>query len=148
MKDHAAAVVSDAAFEKRAERWPESTPDTKEAYFIRDVFDSASLPSSRNDLLSYDFALRATPSPRRHVPPGCSRDRRQVRSRDPVFFQSPFWCANVALTVNALPPGGYRVAIGDARPTRAAGASVYTTLRTMPRAKRPRYMREADDVEA
>ena len=95
--------MSDAAFEKRAERWPESTPDTKEAYFIRDVFDSASLPSSRNDLLSYDFALRAPPSPRRHVPPGCSRDRRQVRSRDPVFLQSPFWCANVALTVIVLP---------------------------------------------
>ncbi len=42
IKDHAASVVSDEAFEKRAERWSEDTPDTKEAYFIRDVFDSAS----------------------------------------------------------------------------------------------------------
>ncbi|KZT67697.1 asparagine synthase [Daedalea quercina L-15889] len=39
MKDHAAAVVSDEAFAKRAERWPVSTPDTKEAYWIREIFD-------------------------------------------------------------------------------------------------------------
>ena len=44
IKDHAASSVSDDAFAKRAERWPESTPDTKEAYFIRDVFDSGSPP--------------------------------------------------------------------------------------------------------
>ncbi len=42
MKEHAASVVSDEAFEKRSERWPDNTPDTKEGYFIRDVFDSAS----------------------------------------------------------------------------------------------------------
>ena len=40
MKDHAAAVVSDEQFAKRAERFPESTPDTKEAYWIRDIFES------------------------------------------------------------------------------------------------------------
>ncbi|OSX65056.1 hypothetical protein POSPLADRAFT_1136324 [Postia placenta MAD-698-R-SB12] len=39
MKDHAAAVVSDEAFAKRTERWPVSTPDTKEAYWIREIFD-------------------------------------------------------------------------------------------------------------
>jgi len=39
LKNHAASVVSDEAFAKRAERWPESTPDTKEAYFIRNIFD-------------------------------------------------------------------------------------------------------------
>ncbi|KAF9005574.1 asparagine synthase-domain-containing protein [Cyathus striatus] len=39
IKDHAASVVSDEAFTKAAERWPESTPDTKEAYYIRDIFD-------------------------------------------------------------------------------------------------------------
>ena len=43
MKDHAAAVVSDEAFAKRAERWPTDTPDTKEAYFIREVFDGTFL---------------------------------------------------------------------------------------------------------
>ncbi|KAH7889296.1 asparagine synthase-domain-containing protein [Phlebopus sp. FC_14] len=39
MKDHAAAIVSDEAFAKRAERWPIDTPDTKEAYFIREIFE-------------------------------------------------------------------------------------------------------------
>lgn len=42
IKDHAAAVVSDESFAKRAERWPESAPDTKEAYWIREVFDGRS----------------------------------------------------------------------------------------------------------
>lgn len=42
IKDHAATAISDDAFEKRAERWPESTPDTKEAYFIREIFDGIS----------------------------------------------------------------------------------------------------------
>ncbi|GLB35030.1 putative asparagine synthase [Lyophyllum shimeji] len=39
IKEHAEAVVSDEAFAKRSERWPEGVPDTKEAYFIRDIFD-------------------------------------------------------------------------------------------------------------
>lgn len=42
IKDHAASVVSDEDFVKRAERWPKDTPDTKEAYFIRDIFDGKS----------------------------------------------------------------------------------------------------------
>ena len=40
LKDHAERAVLDEIFEKRSERWPEDTPDTKEAYFIRDLFDS------------------------------------------------------------------------------------------------------------
>lgn len=32
-------VVSDEAFADRASRWPDNTPDTKEAYYIRDIFD-------------------------------------------------------------------------------------------------------------
>ncbi|KAI0763736.1 asparagine synthase-domain-containing protein [Irpex lacteus] len=39
MKDHSAAVVSDEAFAARAERWPRDTPDTKEAYYIREIFE-------------------------------------------------------------------------------------------------------------
>ncbi|KIL69672.1 hypothetical protein M378DRAFT_156897 [Amanita muscaria Koide BX008] len=39
LKDHAANAVSDDAYAKRAERWPESTPDTKEAYLLRHIFD-------------------------------------------------------------------------------------------------------------
>jgi asparagine synthase (glutamine-hydrolysing) len=40
MKDHAGEIVDDEDFAMRAERWPESTPDTKEAYWIREVFES------------------------------------------------------------------------------------------------------------
>jgi asparagine synthase (glutamine-hydrolysing) len=40
IKDNANTVVSDAAFEKAAERWSVDTPDTKEAYFIREIFES------------------------------------------------------------------------------------------------------------
>jgi|HubBroStandDraft_1064217.scaffolds.fasta_scaffold1870221_1 hypothetical protein len=39
LKDHAAALVSDEAFAKRHERWPKETPDTKEAYLYREIFD-------------------------------------------------------------------------------------------------------------
>ena len=39
MKAHAERAILDEMFEKRSERWPEDTPDTKEAYFIRDLFD-------------------------------------------------------------------------------------------------------------
>jgi hypothetical protein len=39
MKDHAAAVVTDEAFATRAERFPADTPDTKEAYYIREIFE-------------------------------------------------------------------------------------------------------------
>ncbi|KAF8078027.1 hypothetical protein FPV67DRAFT_1685800 [Lyophyllum atratum] len=39
IKEHAEAVVSDEAFAKSTERWSEGVPDTKEAYFIRDIFD-------------------------------------------------------------------------------------------------------------
>lgn len=39
IKDTASSLVSDAAFAKRAERWPLDTPDTKEAYYIREIFD-------------------------------------------------------------------------------------------------------------
>ncbi|QRW00119.1 asparagine synthase [Ceratobasidium sp. AG-Ba] len=38
IKDHAAAVVSDEAFANRQSEFPEDTPDTKEAYYIREVF--------------------------------------------------------------------------------------------------------------
>jgi asparagine synthase (glutamine-hydrolysing) len=39
MKDHAAAAVSDEEFAKREEKYPVATPDTKEAYWIREIFE-------------------------------------------------------------------------------------------------------------
>jgi len=38
MKDHAASVVSDEAFAKRKQTFPSDTPDTKEGYLIRELF--------------------------------------------------------------------------------------------------------------
>lgn len=42
MKEHANATISDEAFSKRHIRWPTDTPDTKEAYYIREIFDGSS----------------------------------------------------------------------------------------------------------
>ncbi|KIJ44019.1 hypothetical protein M422DRAFT_169005 [Sphaerobolus stellatus SS14] len=39
IKAHAESVVSDEAFAKRAETFPVDTPDTKEGYFIREIFE-------------------------------------------------------------------------------------------------------------
>lgn len=46
MKAHAEETISDSDFAKRAERWPVDTPDTKEAYFIREIFESTFHPKS------------------------------------------------------------------------------------------------------
>lgn len=43
MKDTASALVSDEAFSKRGERWSFDVPDTKEAYYIREIFDGEAL---------------------------------------------------------------------------------------------------------
>jgi len=39
LKDNASSLVSYEAFGKRAERWSLDTPDTKEAYHVREIFD-------------------------------------------------------------------------------------------------------------
>ncbi|KAF9792719.1 glutamine-hydrolyzing asparagine synthase [Thelephora terrestris] len=39
LKEQAEKAVSDEDFARRSERWPEEIPDTKEAYYIRDIFD-------------------------------------------------------------------------------------------------------------
>ncbi|EPQ32108.1 uncharacterized protein PFL1_00305 [Pseudozyma flocculosa PF-1] len=39
IKDHAEKVVSDAKFAERQKRYPVDTPDTKEAYMIREIFE-------------------------------------------------------------------------------------------------------------
>ena len=72
--------MSDDAFEKRAERWPESTPDTKEAYFIRDIFDSPSFPLLHNP--NTHLTARCAPplSSRRSLPTRSSCCCGQVRS--------------------------------------------------------------------
>jgi asparagine synthetase B (glutamine-hydrolysing) len=40
LRDNAEARVSDRQFEQRAHRFPFNTPPTKEAYFVREVFEA------------------------------------------------------------------------------------------------------------
>lgn len=47
-------MVSDEDFAKREERWSFDVPDTKEAYLIRDVFDSKqAIPKSLVEVLNF-----------------------------------------------------------------------------------------------
>ncbi|GAA5969553.1 hypothetical protein JCM21900_002341, partial [Sporobolomyces salmonicolor] len=39
LKDHAAKTISDEQMASAAERWALDTPETKEAYFIRQIFE-------------------------------------------------------------------------------------------------------------
>jgi hypothetical protein len=55
LKDHAERAISDEIFGKRTERWPEETPDTKEAYFIRDIFDSEFVSAFPKALVDHVF---------------------------------------------------------------------------------------------
>ena len=81
MKDHAAAVVSDEAFAQRAERWPVDTPDTKEAYFIREMFQGTCARvavQAFRGLLAPQLTSRPKPRPRQpygesHQGLACSR---------------------------------------------------------------------------
>ena len=65
MKDCAAATVSDEAFAQRAERYPVDTPDTKEAYWIREIFEGVSDQCSEvladSSLASYFIIIRSFP---------------------------------------------------------------------------------------
>lgn len=61
MKDHAAAVVSDEAFAKRAERWPVDTPDTKEAYFIREIFEGRGVRAALEASEAHFFLFSSLP---------------------------------------------------------------------------------------
>lgn len=66
MKDQAEHAVSDAAFAKASERWPQDVPTTKEAYFIRDIFDglfpSEAAASTAVRSVSFTSALLHHPS--------------------------------------------------------------------------------------
>lgn len=63
MKDHATDLVSDSAFAKRHERWPEETPDTKEAYFIREIFDRESALKKKYSFRKLTRCLGHFPTP-------------------------------------------------------------------------------------
>jgi hypothetical protein len=41
LKAHAEEMVTDERFAKAGERWDMDTPETKEAYYIREIFEGA-----------------------------------------------------------------------------------------------------------
>ena len=69
LKNYAEAVISDAEFELRYERFPEETPQTKEYYFLRSMFEKhypgehavATIPDGRSVACSTPEALAWKP---------------------------------------------------------------------------------------
>ncbi|CAG8741216.1 17005_t:CDS:2, partial [Acaulospora colombiana] len=53
IKEHSANSVSDEAMAGAKERWPVDTPDTKEAYFIREIFERTSSLNTPSLLRKY-----------------------------------------------------------------------------------------------
>jgi hypothetical protein len=113
MKEHAAAIVSDSAFAKRAERWPEETPDTKEAFFIRDIFDGMYLFSQYSHFTGLHLGLY----------PSEAAARTAVRYGLSVLY--------LILMFTDLMIAGYLEATGVAQLIPADEASRYITRHTM-----------------
>lgn len=51
MKEHAEKSVSDEKFAERAQRYPVDTPDTKEAYMIREIFECEYSPTRQRHVV-------------------------------------------------------------------------------------------------
>ncbi|CBQ67713.1 probable asparagine synthase [Sporisorium reilianum SRZ2] len=69
IKDYAAKTISDDKFAERAKRYPTDTPDTKEAYLIREIFESwfpseAAASTSVRWIPRADWGCAADPSGR------------------------------------------------------------------------------------
>ena len=128
MKDHAAAEVSDEDFARRAERWPHDTPDTKEAYYIRDIFDSESPARSLTRCRVLTVAADLFPS----------EAAAKTAVRYVVLRVLPDACAHPRR------PGGYQEATGAAPQIPAAVRSRSTPRRTRRRVNYlVRYRRNA-----
>ena len=116
LKAHAENAIPDELYEKRLERWPVDTPSTKEAYYIRDIFDSK-LPLE----FYYVYQTKIAFSHRLvHV------RRRSENSRSvctPLLVEPAPW---PWLIVNI---GGFRVETGVVPQTLAEGVLVFTMRR-------------------
>ncbi len=69
IKDHAEKSISDEKFAERSKRYPQDTPDTKEAYMIREIFESwfpsdAAASTSVRWIPRADWGCAADPSGR------------------------------------------------------------------------------------
>lgn len=114
MKEHAQAVVSDEAFAKRTERWTEGVPDTKEAYYIREIFDGTfTQPHALSPTMIHHHSLQVS-------------SHQKLLQRQPCGAH-PF-ALNVTYFIPDVFPGGYRVEIGAVPPTQVVEASASTML--------------------
>lgn len=121
MKEQADTAISDETFAKRQERWPTDTPDTKEAYYIREIFDSswscfALSYSWLKHLFSADVNNRSLP-----LQSGCGNGC-------PV--RHSLWYSLMLSFIYGLNVAGYRVVIGAVHQIPAAVALVFTMLPT------------------
>lgn len=114
IKDNAAAFVSDKDFVKRAERWPVDTPDTKEAYYIREIFDGKRYLEVNQ--FEVHVLIFARSFPLRSRSEDCS-----TVSLGQLFF---------GFFLSSIGPAGYHEVTGVVPRTQAGVASAFTTRRT------------------
>jgi len=96
MKEHANNTISDEVFVKRHERWSLDTPDTKEAYLIREIFNGKKKyiihPLSRipSDLFCFCFFFCDRPFPFKRGRTDCSSVSRLIPFFSGFFIQHFF----------------------------------------------------------
>jgi len=124
MKEHANNTISDEAFAKRHEQWSSDTPDTKEAYLIREIFHGRIhvLPiQNPSDLRLFFLSFWNRPFPLENGRSDCSSVN--CLNLVPSFYSThpPFFSNIIA---------GYLAVIGAVRQILAVVVSVSTTQRT------------------
>jgi hypothetical protein len=118
LKAHAENAIPDELYEKRLERWPVDTPSTKEAYYIRDIFDGK---------LSLEFIpllCLSTKIASLHRLVHVRRRSENSRSVCTSLFVEPAPWPRLILNI-----GGFRVETGVAPQTLAEGVLVSTMRR-------------------
>src|ERR1700685_2475533 len=111
MKGAASSFVSDEAFAKRAERWSMDTPDTKEAYYIREIFDS-----------QYDLTILNTC----HLKSSSNKVIFLLNLLLKLRFGTIFNVGFYKQTESAYISGGFLEEIGVAQPTQVAVPLTFT----------------------
>jgi hypothetical protein len=113
IKDHVEAVVSDEAFGKRGERWSEGTPDTKEGYFFRQIFDGEAF--SYTDLSHMLMSAKV-----------CTLLKQQLKRQFGMYSML------LVMFFSLMRSDGSLEVIGDAQQTLVDEVSAYTTRHMKP----------------
>ncbi len=84
LKAHAENAIPDQLYEKRFDRWPVDTPSTKEAYYMRDIFDGELAQYANSfrypvcQLKTFLAQACSCPTPQRKQPFGMHRTFRRI----------------------------------------------------------------------